>query len=112
MLQFFESIVPPSPIQSLTPDNAGGGLVNVINIGLKFVFIAAGLYAFWNFITAGYMLIGSGGDAKKLSQVRDKYLWTLLGLVVMASAIVVAGLIGIFVFEDWKAVIEPSFITE
>lgn len=108
IFQLFSEITPP--VTKLTPPPDGAGAVIILlNFVLKIVFFAAGLYSFWNFVVAGYTLVGSGGEAKSLESARDKLIWTFVGLLVMVGAVVIAGLIGMIVYGKWDAIINPKF---
>lgn len=111
IFQLFGQITPPESPISISPDPAGN-VITLINFGLRIVFFLAGLVALWNFVSAGFQLIGSSGDPKALDAVRGKFIWTAFGLFVMVIAIVVAGIIGIMVYDDWDAIINPTFVTQ
>lgn len=106
--QLFSSITPPSNTIP-NPSDPQEGVIMLLNFGLKIIFILAGLLALINVIQAGFIFMGSSGDSKELSRGRDKFIWTFIGVLVMASAVVVAGLIGILVYGKWDAIITPDF---
>ena len=107
MLTLFQSITPPQGVTAYTDPSEG--VMFVISLAVKLIFIAAGLFAFANFIMGGFLLIGSGGDKKQLEQARDKFVWTLIGFVVMMLAAVITGFAGYFVYGDWQAILFPKF---
>ena len=87
----------------------GGALVAVFNLLLSVVIVIGGLYALWQFMMAGYAFISSSGDPQKLADARAKIIWTIVGLLIMASALVLAGVIGLLFFGSWDAIINPTF---
>lgn len=103
-----------SPFGSITnpvthySDLEGGGLINFISNIIKFVSIAAGLFAFLNFIIAGFMYITAGGDSKKTSEAWAKIYMSLIGLVIIVSSYVIAALIGLIFFGDATAILSPQ----
>jgi len=109
VLQFFGQITPPSAVPTLGGTGDTDGLINLLNIVLKLVFVVAGLWSLWNLILAGYLLIAGGVESSKLERVRGVFIWTFLGIVIMISAVLVAGLIGYFVYNNWSAVLNPKF---
>lgn len=110
IFQLFSEITPPNTVVPIT-DNPTDNVVMLLNFILRIIFFVAGLLALWNFITAGFKLIGSGGDPKALEAVRGKFLWTFIGIAVMVFSIVVAGIIGLTVYGDATAIINPQFST-
>jgi hypothetical protein len=107
--QLFSSITPPYPSTFQVPPDPTDAVVSLLNFILKIVFFAAGLYALWNVISAGYTMIGSGGDEKALESAKGKFIWTFIGLLVMIGAVVIAGIIGMIVYGDPTAIINPKF---
>ena len=108
LFQIFSQVTPPDggiPVSANPTDN----VVMLLNFILRIIFFAAGLLALWNFISAGFKMIGSSGDPKVLAVVQNQFIWTFIGVAVMISAIIVAGIIGMTVYGDWQAIINPDF---
>jgi len=57
----------------------------VISAVISISFIVAIIYFFWHFIFAGYHLIGSDGDPKKLESAKNELTYSFLGLIVVFS---------------------------
>lgn len=85
----------------------GSGLVVLGNSLLKFVIVMAGLYAFWNFIAAGYGFMSAGDDAKAVGKAFGKFTQSLLGLTFVAGSFVLAAIFGYLIFGDATAIISP-----
>ena len=84
------------------------GIFYFVVAGLRLFFIIAGLLVFGNFIYAGYIYITQAGDSKAHTLVRERVTFSIVGLVVMVSAFIVASLIGAIVFGDAGFILNPS----
>jgi hypothetical protein len=103
----FRDITPPYPTH--IPPTGTGALIFFLNIGIKFVFVVAGLFALWKFIESGFSYINSNGDPQKIAVARDKITWTFVGLFVMFGSFAMASLIGSVFFGDPMAILNPTF---
>lgn len=101
----FGPITNPLPGGSLGP---GGGLIVLLNNLLRLVFVVAGIFAFLRVITAGLGFINAGGDAKKIEQAWNSIWQSLLGLTIIICSIAVAALIGIILFGNAGAILNPK----
>ena len=101
---FYGKVEPPEAIskfiQAADGDTSGGGLVVLVNNILKLLIAGAGLYALVNFILAGYDFLSAAGDAQKVAQAWAKIWQTLLGLLVIAGAFLLAALVGLLLFNN------------
>lgn len=96
-------IAPPVSAQICNPvlnncsssTNPVGYTNNVISSAISIFFIVALLYFFWHFIFAGYHLIGSDGDPKKLELGKNELTYSFLGLIVVFSVFGIIKLVGI-----------------
>lgn len=84
-----------------------GGLTTFLTNILSLVFVAAGIYAFINFIIAGYQYMTAGGDAKALAGAWNRIWQTLLGLVLLVGSFALAALIGYVVFGRADYILNP-----
>lgn len=66
----------------------------VIQGVLSIFFLVAVLYFIWHFVMAGYRLIHSQGDQKKLEEARDQITNALIGLIIVFSLFAVLKFIG------------------
>ena len=110
MLSLFQVIgtsPPPSPLQKFGPIETGaiGRLINLIII---IVIVAAGLYALFNLLFAGYAFMSAGDDPKKMAAAWGKIYQTFLGLIVVAGSFVLAAIFGWLLFGRWDALLAPS----
>lgn len=104
-----------NPLQKINPNGYGGvlftqgsGLISFISNIIKFATVAAGLFALINLIIAGYTYISAGADSKKTSEAWSRIYMSLIGLVVIASSYVIAGIIGLVIFGRPDAILSPQ----
>jgi hypothetical protein len=90
---------------SATPGEAIGKL---IQYAIWILIGAAGIYALFNFIFAGYAFLGAEGDPKKIEAAWAKIWQSALGLAIAAGALVLAAIFGQLIFGDAKAILYPS----
>lgn len=97
----------------LYPGTSGQGLFIILNSLVKLVIVTAGLYAFWNFISAGYLFMSAGGDPKNIAKAWAKIWQSLIGLLVVAGSFVLAIIFGALIFGRANALllIQPVLYT-
>lgn len=95
-----------NPVTSYGSVNTGlpSFITNVITV----IFAAAGLYAFFNLMIAGFTYITSGGDTKKIEAATASINMSLIGLVVMVAAAAVTGVVSYLLFGSATAILSPS----
>jgi hypothetical protein len=71
----------------------GEGLFVFLSNLFKLAGVIAGIIFIVQLITAGYDYIASSGDPKKFQTAGNKILQSLLGLVIIAGAFLLAGLV-------------------
>lgn len=67
---------------------------NVFSAVISIFFIVGIIYFFWHIIFAGYHLIGSDGDPKKVEQSKNEITYSILGLIVMFSIFAILKFVG------------------
>jgi len=87
-------------------DLEAGGLVNFITNLISLIILVAGIFTLVNFILAGYGYLSSNSDPQKISAAGNKMLESLIGLIIVAAAFIIAGLIGFVIFGDQSALID------
>lgn len=95
-----------NPINSSYAGLGGVGLF-ITNI-IRLLFVAAGVFALFNFLTAGFEYINAGGDSKKLEKAWSKIWQSLMGLVIMASSFAIASVIGYILFGSSFNLLSPT----
>src|SRR5258708_24724100 len=87
---------------------SGIGIILFISNLIKLATIIAGIWVLFNFITAGYIYITSGGDSAANNKVKDQLTSSVLGLIVIVGAYTVIALISYFLFHDPGYILNPS----
>lgn len=97
MLQLFGNIKPPPGIDkyitATAGQPAGAGLFLFLSNLFKLAAVIGGIYVIFQFITAGYAYISANGDVKKTEAAWNKIWQSILGLVIISSAFVLAGVV-------------------
>lgn len=105
MLQIFGNIENPTNYQSTN----GSGLFILLNNIFKISGVIAGIFFIFQLITAGYGYLSSNGDPKKTEAAWAKIIQSLIGLIIVASAFVIASVVGSFLKIDiLKGTIQPA----
>jgi len=92
----------------------GGTIVGVpllINIIIRSLILVAGIYAVFNLVLAGYWYMSAAGDSKRVAEASSKIWQTIIGVVVAAGSVMLAGLIGQIFFGDPSAILNITIFT-
>lgn len=113
MLDIFGSI--DNPLRIINPGGYGGirqaegrGLINFLNNAVRLLIVVGGLFAFFNLILAGYGFLSAGDDPKKMSAAWARIWQSLMGLLFIIGAFVLAGIFGYLLFGDARAILNPK----
>lgn len=90
MLGIFGTIENPTNYTS----NNGSGLFTLLSNILKLAGVIAGLFFIVQIIMAGYLYISANGDPKKTEAAWAQIYQSAIGLAIVASAFVLASVIG------------------
>lgn len=101
-------ISPPVDTPGITDTGELTGIIGLINIILRIMFIIAGLYAFFNIIIAGFGFINAGGDPKQVTKAWERIWQSLVGLVIIVTSFLIAAIIGLVLFKDPTAILRPK----
>ena len=101
----FGPIKPPPGVEKYGEGGAAGVSLFINNI-LKFLIVAAGVYAVFNLVIAGYGFMSAGDDPKKVAGSWQRIWQTRLGLAVAAGAFVLAAIFGKLIFGDYNALLQ------
>ena len=108
MLGIFGKIEDPIP-SAYSGGLVGGGLETLVSNIIAFLAIVGGLIVFINFIIAGYMYLSAEGKPQSLLNAGNKIIGSLIGMVVIAAAFVIASVIGLVFFNDAGFLLRPQF---
>jgi hypothetical protein len=97
----------------ITPPTGGyggaeQGIVLLLTNILRLAFAAAGIFAFINFIIAGYQYMSAGGDSKALAAAWSRIWQSLVGLLIIVLSFALASLIGYLMFGDANFILNPK----
>jgi hypothetical protein len=104
---FFGKITEPPGVVEYGGDTAQG-LITLLNNVLKIVIYAGGIYSILNLLAVGIEYIGSSGNPDAIKKSTQKIWMTLLGLVIIASSLLLAALFGLIFFGDATAILNPQ----
>jgi len=93
MAGIFGQIAPPINNSYFNAGTQGQGLFLFLSNIFKLTGTIAGIIMVVQFITAGYMYISANGDIKKTETAWAKIWQSLIGLVIIASAFVLTGVV-------------------
>jgi len=75
------------------PSTQGEGLFNFLSNLFKLAGLIGGIFMVFQFIQAGYGYLSANNDPKKVEAAWAKIWQSILGLVIIASAFVLAGVV-------------------
>ena len=90
---------------------ADGGIAKLLNVFISLLVVVAGLYFLFNLIFAGFQFISAGGDSKAVEAAWGKIWQSLVGLLIVATAFVLAAIFGWLLFGDPSAILNPTIKT-
>lgn len=96
----------PTAYQNAVGANGGGLMLFLTNI-LRVVFVVAGVYAFLNFIIAGFQYMSAAGDSKALSAAWDRIWQSFIGLIIIVASFALAALMGQILFGNPQFILNP-----
>ena len=97
-----------SPVKAYGSVESSMGLSTFISNVITIVFAAAGLFAFFNLMIAGFSYITAGGDTKKIESATQSINMSLIGLIVMVGAAAITGIVSYLLFGSATAILSPS----
>lgn len=88
-----------------------GGLSSIgpfISNILRLLFVAAGVYALFNFVIAGLQFMSAGGDSKAMGKAWDKIWQSLVGLIFIVGSFALAVIFSYLFFGDATFILNPK----
>lgn len=106
-------VTPPEAIRNwnwyeVRTGSGGIGIIVFMSRIIHLLAIVAGIWVMFNFIRAGYVYISKAGESGAHAEVRDMLTWSVVGLIVIASAYAAAGIIGLLFFGDAGYILNPE----
>lgn len=90
MLSIFGNITNPTQY----PSTQGSGFFAFFSNLLKLAGVIAGLFFVVQLILAGFDYMGASGDAKKTENAWNRIWQSLVGLIIVSLAFIIAGVVG------------------
>jgi hypothetical protein len=104
----FGKIEPPEAIKKFSPTGDPEGLIKLFNNILRLLIVGAGIFALLNFVLAGYQFISANGDPKLINLAWAKIWQSMIGLLIIVASFALAALLGLLLFHDPKAILQPA----
>ena len=108
MLSIFGTISKP-PGADRYGGLAEGGLNNFVSNILALLGVLGGVVMFINLIIAGWQYLSAQGNPQVIANAGQKILGSLIGLLIIAAAFVIASIIGLIFFGDATFLLQPTF---
>lgn len=87
------------------------GLLIFISNMIKFASIVAGIWVMFNFITAGFTYVTSGGDSGETSKIGMKLTSSVTGLLLIVASYTIIGIISLLIFGNATYILNPEIPT-
>ncbi len=107
----------PNPVQTLfgtvanplatTYGDYNTGLIALLTNIIRLAFVAAGIFALFNFIVAGFQYMNAGGDSKALTAAWSRIWLSLVGLIILVGSFALAALFGYLFFGNAEFILKP-----
>ena len=99
------------PDDAVSADGQLTGVMVFINNILRLVFIVAGIWAFFNLVLAGFKFLSAGGDPKAVAAAWESIWKSAIGLIIIVSSFLFAAILGMILFDDPGAILNPTLGT-
>lgn len=98
----------PSVLDKYASTIPGGDLILFANNLMKVMIYGSMIIAVVNLLISGIGFINSSGNPEYIKTASGRIWISLLGLVVAAASLVIAGVLGLIFFGDATAIISPK----
>lgn len=98
----------PSILAKYTSPIPGGDLILFANNIMKVMIYGSMIIAVVNLLISGIQFMSSSGNPEYIKTASGRIWISLLGLVVAAGSLVIAGILGLIFFGDAGAIINPK----
>lgn len=105
--EVFGTIEAPQGVEKYN-QQADIGIILFLSKIIRLATIVAGIWTLFNFILAGWIYLTKAGDSSAGQEVSQKILNSVIGLVIVAMAYSIAGLIGLLIFGDASYILQPT----
>jgi hypothetical protein len=108
----FGTVSPPPGVADFNNQVTGAGehigLIIFLSNAIKLATVVAGLWTFYNFVTAGYIYITEAGQSNAQTKVKDQITMSVLGLLLIVVSYTIISLISLFFFHDATYILNPK----
>lgn len=105
----FGTINAPQGVDKFNQAAGGGiGLLVFLSRIIQFVFVIGGIVVVYNFISAGFIYLTSGGDSQAHEKVKNQITYSIYGLLILLLSFAFASLLGALFFENPAFFINPE----
>jgi len=107
----FGEIKAPAGVSDYNIEAGGSTAIGILIFMTRFIqlsFVIAGIWVVFNVITAGFIYLGSEGDAKAHSKVKDQITMSVIGLLIIVASYGFASIIGLIFFGDPSFILNPT----
>lgn len=106
-------VTPPGKIATYNAlaggtSTSGIGILMFASKLINLFAIICGIWSMFNFLYAGYTYIINQYDTKAQQEIKDRLTMTVIGLVIIVSAYMAAGLVGLIFFGDATFILQPK----
>lgn len=98
----------PSVLDEYTSTIPGGDLILFANNIMRVMIYGSMIIAVVNLLVSGIQFINSSGNPETIKTASGRIWISLLGLVVAAASLVIAGILGLIFFGSATAIISPK----
>ncbi len=102
----FGNITQPPATRNFGTD-PGTAFGNILQLIFNVLIMAGGIWALLNFILAGYAFLSAGDNPKGVEAAWAKIYQTIIGLVFLVGAFLIAGVIGLLIYGKPDALLHP-----
>jgi hypothetical protein len=112
-MNIFGQIKPPEALSRFTGTggDVGAGFGAFLNLIFQLAIVGGGIYALFKIILAGYAFLSAGDDPKAIEGAWARIWQSMIGLVLIAGAFVLAAIFGRIFFGSYDAIINPVIPT-
>jgi len=84
------------------------GLPLFISNIVRMITIVGGLWMFFNLLIAGFTYMAANGSQEQIAKAWNMIWQSMLGLLIIAVAFVITGIISLMLFGDVKTILSPA----
>lgn len=84
------------------------GIVNFASRLMQIFVTVCGVWTLFNFLVAGWTFIAHMENPKAQQEVKDKLTMTVIGLIIIATSLTLAGIFGLIFFKDANFILAPT----